>query len=158
MSGYDFSPLYRSSLSAFSPGSTFLATTHLNRLIVRSTHNLSIVRAWDLQPSLSSEQSAVDGAGPSKSSSAPAKAKAVVIDEIQWSDDGLHILAVSPSGQAVWVYGLAEEGGGADGEVVRIQAGPQGLEGAKWAKGGREVVCWSEHSVRTPCYYLPSFG
>ena len=73
------------------------------------------------------------------------------MDDIQWSDDGLHILAVSLSEQAVWVYGLAEEGEGADGEVVRIQAGPEGLEGAKWAKGGREVVCWSEHSVRTPC-------
>lgn len=144
MSGYDFSPLYRSSLSAFSPGSTFLATAHQNRLIVRSVHNLSIVRAWDVKNSGGLDGNASTGQAGSQG---PAS-RSATIDEISWSDDGLYILVVSLSGQTVWVYGIAEEGGGVDGEVVRIQPGPEGLEGARWAKGGREVICWSEHYVR----------
>ena len=138
MSGYDFSPLYRSVRSAFSPGSTFLATVHSNRLIVRSTRNLAIVRAW----AIACLAAGVDGgAGPSRPRTAS-------VDEIQWSDDGLYILAFSREEGCVWVYALAQEGNGEDGEVARIKAGPEGLEGVRWAKDGREVMCRSEHNVR----------
>lgn len=157
MSGYDFSPLYRSAQSAVSPGSTFLATAHANRLIIRSSQNLAIVRTWEIQ-SLGS----YDGsAGPSKTS----PARTATIDEVQWSGDGLYILAFSRAEQCVWVYALAQEGNGGDGEVVRIKAGPEGLESVGWVKDGREIMCRSDHNVcshrgqasESPCGSLAVF-
>lgn len=142
MSGYDFSPLYRSALSTFSPGSTFLATAHQNRIIVRSTHNLAIVRTW----TLTSLAASTDGVSHAESSS-QANARVLTMDEVQWSDDGLYILALCRAVQTIWVFALAEEGKGIEGEVAKIVAGPEGLEGARWAKGGREVIVWSEHDV-----------
>lgn len=140
MSGYDFSPLYHATQTSFSPGSTFLATSYQNRLIVRSTHNLSIVRTWELSPPSGLQ-------GEKDNNLNKGKEKQIRIDDIQWSDDGLYILAFVNAEGAVWVFGLAEEGNGANGEVVRIISGLEGMSEARWVKGGREILCWAEHLV-----------
>lgn len=47
-----------------------------------------------------------------------------------------------------WVFGLAEEGNGDVGEVARIDGGGVlGLDRVEWAKGGREVLGFTEHGV-----------
>ena len=126
MSGYDFSPLYHAAHLAFSPGSTFLATAHEKRVIIRSTNNLAIVRAWHL------------------ASLAPSD----LVSSVQWSDDGLYILVFSRSAGAAWVFGLGAVGEGEDGAVAKIMGGGvEGLERVEWAKGGREVLAWGEHGV-----------
>lgn len=132
MSGYDFSPLYHASQLAFSPGSTFLATSHGDRLIIRSTSNLTIVRTWHLATPSTSQQTG----------------KARNIDSVQWSDDGLYILVFLKSSGEALVFGLAQEGDGEFGEIARIQGnGFEGLERVEWAKGGREILGWGEHGV-----------
>lgn len=132
MSGYDFSQLYHSSLVVYSPGTTFIATAHQNRIIVRSTTTLQIVRAWLCTPSTPIASS-------SKTSSE------FHIDTLQWSDDGSYILAVAKS--TVWIFALAEEGNGESGEVARVGEGLEGCVKAEWGKGSRDVIVWSDYGV-----------
>lgn len=132
MSGYDFSQLYHSSILAYSPGTTFIATAHQNRIIVRSTTTLQIVRTWLCTPST-----------PVASSS---KAAAEIsIDILQWSEDGSYLLVMGKG--TVWVFALAEEGSGASGEVAVIGEGLDGCVKAEWGKGSRDILVWSDHGV-----------
>lgn len=142
MSGvYDFSQLFRSSIIAFSPGTTFIATAHLNRIIVRSTANLAVVRTWLCQPS--------SPAAAASSSKRTSSEDGFPIDSIQWSDDGMYILAFSAKTSSAWVFGLVEEGIGACGEMALLAGeGLDGLVHVEWAQGGREVLAWSDHNVR----------
>ncbi|EIW73103.1 hypothetical protein TREMEDRAFT_42179 [Tremella mesenterica DSM 1558] len=137
--GYDFSRLFNSSILAFSPGSTFLATAYQSRVIVRSTSNLSIVRTYQC---LSASQSA----GPSRAS------EELSVEQLLWSSDGRYLLSYG-RGNA-WVFGLAVAGDGEGGEMVRIGGGVEGLIKVEWAKGGHEVLAWSEHGLRLTIYNL----
>ena len=130
--GYDFSQVYNASLSAYSPGSTFLATAHQDRIVVRSTSNLSIVRTYQCLPG-------APLAGPSRDTQG--------IETLSWSADGRYLLAYG-KGEA-WVFGLAELGSGEGGEMARIVGGVEGLVKVEWARGGREVLAWSDYGVRT---------
>lgn len=132
MSGYDFSQLYHSSVLAYSPGSTFIATAHHNRIIVRSTTTIQIVRTWLCTP-------ATPIASSSKS---PVEFN---IDILQWSEDGSYILAMGKG--TVWVFALAEEGSGASGEVAVVGEGLDGCVKAQWGSGGRSILVWSDHGV-----------
>lgn len=141
--GYDFSQLYHSSVVAYSPGSSFLATIHGNRLIVRSTATLAVVRSFqclnEADPSASSATSRILDE-PSKQS----------IDQISWSNDSLYLLAYSAKAATAWIFGLTDEGNGQGGEVARL--GGEGIEGlarVEWGRGGREVLAWSDLGVST---------
>jgi WD40 repeat protein len=139
MSGYDFSPLYHASHLAFSPGSTFLAVSHDDRLMIRSTSNLGIIRTWRIA-SLSSRL---------LSSASTSKESVSTIDWVQWSDDGLYILVFCKAEGVALVFSLAQAGMGEDGEVARIDnGGVEGIDRVEWARGGREVLAWGEHGVR----------
>lgn len=132
MSGYDFSQLYHSSILAYSPGSTFIATAHQNRIIIRSTTTLQIVRTWLCIPSTPIASS-------SKSSAE------FEIDILQWSGDGQYILAMGRG--TVWVFALAEEGNGESGEVAVIGEGLEGCVKAEWGCRGRDILIWSDYGV-----------
>lgn len=134
--GYDFSQIYHAQTVTFSPGTTFLATAYQNRLIVRSTATLAIVRTYQcLVPAISSAK-----AGPFTSVD-------VTVDSIQWSPDSLFVLAFSGKAAMAWVFALTEEGSGEGGEVARIGSDVEGLVHVEWGRGGREVLAWSEYGV-----------
>lgn len=146
-SGYDFSPLYHASSISISPGSTFLATVHSGRVIIRTTANLSIVRTWYIRvDAIHAPSSIKPGTGPGSGSATDHAS----LDTVQWSDDGLYVLVFSRALGTGWVFGLAEEGRGDCGEVASIKAEGSGvdrLERVEWAGVGREVLGWTEHGV-----------
>ena len=133
MSGYDYSQLYHSSIVVYSPGTTFIATAYQNRVIIRSTSNLQIVRTWLCTPP-------TPHASSSKSTSAEFN-----IDTIQWSEDGSYILAMGRG--TVFVFALAQEGNGSSGEVAKIGEGLEGCVKAEWGRGSRDILVWSDYGV-----------
>ena len=144
--GYDFSQLYHSSLVSFSPGSTFIATVHGRRLIVRSTASLSIVRTFQCLNISTSTPTPT----PTASSSRQPDTHVALIDQLLWSSDSLYLLAFSSKAATAWVFGLTEEGNGGGGEVARL--GGEGIEGlvrVEWGRGssGRDVIAWSDHGA-----------
>ncbi|OCF75332.1 hypothetical protein I204_04187 [Kwoniella mangroviensis CBS 8886] len=144
--GYNFSQLYHASLISYSPGTTFLATIYQNRVIIRSTATLQIVRTWTCQLS-----------NPPSSSSSKTVEDYVKIDYLEWSEDGLHILAFSSICRTAWIFGLASEGDGLSGEVARIGGeGTEGMVRVEWVKGGsgKNVMVWSDHNLKIMIYDL----
>nr|XP_019050751.1 hypothetical protein I302_01193 [Kwoniella bestiolae CBS 10118]OCF29681.1 hypothetical protein I302_01193 [Kwoniella bestiolae CBS 10118] len=140
--GYDFSQLYHASLVRYSPGTTFLATLYQNRIIIRSTASLQIVRTWACHL-------------PNTASSSRNTEDSLKIDYVEWSEDGLHLLVFSSTTKTAWVFGLASEGDGESGKVARI--GGQGMEGlvrVEWGKNGKQVMAWSDHSASLSIYDL----
>lgn len=131
MSSYDFSPTYHSSVLAFSPGSTFIATAYIDRIVIRSTSTLQIVRTWHCLPS-----------SPSTSKSAE-----IQLSSLSWSSDGLYILAHAVKSGSAWVFCLTDEGNGDSGEVAKIGAGVEGMIGIEWGKGSRDILVWSDYGV-----------
>jgi hypothetical protein len=140
-SGYDFSQLYHSSIVAFSPGTTFLATAHHGRIVVRSSATLAIVRTWLCSPQIP----------PLAASSSMHKAdsnEVGAIDQLLWSADSLYLLAFSSGAKTAWVFGLADEGDGESGEIARLGGeGVEGLVRVEWSKIGRDVLAWSDFGV-----------
>ncbi|WRT66023.1 uncharacterized protein IL334_002974 [Kwoniella shivajii] len=141
--GYDFSQIYHASIVSYSPGTTFLATVFQNRVIIRSTSTLQIVRTWACAKSqgLASSSRDIDDQ--------------VKIDSVEWSEDGLHILVFSAVSHSAWVFGLASDGDGESGEVARI--GGQGVDGlvmVEWGRTGKQVLAWSEHGLKLAIYDL----
>jgi hypothetical protein len=131
--GYDFSQLYHASVLAFSPGSTFLATIHNRRLIIRSTSTLSIVRTFQC----------IGGAASSSKSN-----DHVTFDQLLWSSDSLYVLAFSAKAATAWIFGLTDEGNGEGGEVAIIGGqGVDGLSRVEWGKADREILAWSDYGV-----------
>jgi len=136
--GYDFSNLFHASITAYSPGSTFLATAHLRRIIIRSTASLSIVRTFQCL-------------GGRSAASSSRHTDNVTIDQLSWSADSLYVMAYSSKASTAWIFGLTDEGNGEGGEVARIGGeGPEGLVKVEWGRGGREVLAWSDFGVRLP--------
>lgn len=142
MSGYDFSHLFPANVLAFSPGTTFLAVAHQNRIIVRSTSTLQIVRTWECI--LSSEaQVALSKESGFSSSVAGATSEIFSIDTLQWSGDSMYLLVHSREAKMAWVYGVAQEG-----EAARVAGmGVEGLSKVEWGKSDREVLAWTEIDV-----------
>lgn len=138
MSGYDFSQLYHASIVTYSPGTTFIATAHLNRVIIRSTSTLQIVRTWLCNLPI-----------PAASSSKTPAATEFSLDTLHWSEDGSYLLAMGKG--AVWIFALAQEGSGESGEVARIGEGLEGCVKAEWGKGARDVLVWSDYGVSPGC-------
>lgn len=133
--GYDFSQLYHSSTAAFSPGSTFLATAHGRRIIVRSSASLSIVRTFQCL-------------GGSPSASTSRQTDTVTIDQVLWSFDSMYVMAFSLRAMTAWIFGLTDEGNGQGGEIARIGGeGAEGLTRVEWGRSGREVLAWSDYGV-----------
>ena len=132
--GYDFSQLYHASLLAYSPGSTFLATAHLNRIIIRSSSTLSIVRTFQCL---------------SQAQASSSKTSDLIIDQLLWSADSLYLLAFSAKAHTAWIFGLTDDGPGDGGEVGRISGdGVEGIVRVEWGRGDRDVLTWSDHGVR----------
>jgi hypothetical protein len=135
--GYDFSQLYRSSALSFSPGTTFIATAHQNRIIVRSSSTLSVVRTW----------LCVFPSSPAASGSSSRSTDS--IDQLLWSSDSLYLLAFSSKANLAWVFGLTEDGNGEGGELARIDGeGVERLVRVEWGTQAREVLAWSDYGVR----------
>ena len=144
MSGYDFSQLYHANIIAFSPGSTFTATAHGRRVIIRSTDSLSIVRTFQCLPST-----------PGPTTATAAVKDASIIDHLSWSADSLYIIASSSRTSTAWVFGLTEQGSGEGGEIARLSGdGVDGLAKVEWGRNGREILAWSEHTPRITVYDL----
>ena len=123
---------FPSSTVSFSPGTTFIATAHLNRIVVRLTSTLAVVRTWLCVSSSSSSSRDTES-----------------VNELLWSSDSLYLLAFSEKGNAIWVFALTENGGGEAGELARM--GGEGVEGVMsvaWGKYGREILAWSDYGVR----------
>lgn len=137
MSGYDFSQLYHSSILSYSPGTTFIATAHQNRIIIRSTSNLQIVRTWLCVP-------------PTQLASSSKTTAEFTIDTLQWSEDGSYILAMGRG--TIYVFALAQEGNGESGEVARLGEGLEGCVKAEWGKGSRDIMVWSDYGVSSKCH------
>ena len=133
MSGYDFSQLYHSSIVAYSPGTTFIATAHQNRVIIRSTSNLQIVRTW------------LCATPTPHASTSKSPAAEFIIDTLQWSEDGSYILALGSG--TVYIFALAQEGNGSSGEVAKIGEGLEGCVRAEWGRGSRDILVWSDYGV-----------
>ncbi|OWZ63020.1 hypothetical protein AYX15_04942 [Cryptococcus neoformans] len=149
--GYDFSHLFPANTLAFSPGTTFLAVAHQNRIIVRSTSTLQIVRTWEciLPPEATTSGPKELGSG---SSVAEATSEAFSIDTLQWSSDSMYLLVHSKEAKMAWVYGVAQEG-----EAARVGGmGIEGLSRVKWGKGDREVLAWTEVDSKLYIYSLSS--
>jgi hypothetical protein len=143
-SGYDFSQIYHSSTLAFSPGTTFVASSHHNRLIVRSSATLAIVRTWLCRPPFSPPA----GSSSSSTSRKSDPKEDLEIDTLLWSADSLCLLAFSSEARTAWVFGLAEDGSGDSGEIARIGGeGAEGLVRVEWSRTGREVLAWSDFGV-----------
>lgn len=138
MSGYDFSQLYHSSILAYSPGSTFIATAHQNRIIIRSTTTLQIVRTWLCVP-------------PTPIASSSKSIPEFSIDTLRWSGDGHYILAMGRG--TVWIFALAEEGNGQSGEVAMVGEGLEGCVKTEWGTRSRDILVWSDYGV---CCIAPS--
>ena len=131
--GYDFSQLFHASTLSYSPGSTFIATVHGRRLVVRSTATLAIVRTFQCLGGAASTSRQNDW---------------LSIDQLLWSADSLYIMAFSAKAMTAWIFGLTDEGHGEGGEVARIGGeGVEGLTRVEWGRGGREVLAWSDHGV-----------
>ncbi|XAO23555.1 hypothetical protein I312_102334 [Cryptococcus bacillisporus CA1280] len=151
MSGYDFSHLFPANVLAFSPGTTFLAVAHQNRIIVRSTSTLQIVRTWEciLPPEAQVARPKEPGI---RSSVAGATSEIFSIDTLQWSGDSMYLLVHSRETKMAWVYGVAQEG-----EAARVGGmGVEGLSKVEWGKGDREVLAWTEIDSRLYIYNLCS--
>lgn len=147
-SGYDFSQIYHSSTLAFSPGTTFLASSHHNRLIVRSSATLAIVRTWLCRAASSPPASSSSSSTSRKSDSK----EEFEIDTLLWSADSLYLLAFSSEARTAWVFGLAEDGSGDSGEIARIGGeGVEGLVRVEWSSTGRDVLAWSDFGVSEAC-------
>ncbi|WVR05544.1 hypothetical protein IAU60_002563 [Kwoniella sp. DSM 27419] len=144
MSGeYDFSQLFHGSVLAYSPGTTFLAAVYQNRLIVRSTATLQIVRTWSCHRP--------------QSARARTEGEQVVIDSVQWSNDSMYILAHSVKSKLAWVFGLAEDGSGDCGEIAQIGGeGPEGLVRVEWGRGANDVLAWSDYALKLSIHDLSS--
>lgn len=149
--GYDFSHLFPANTLAFSPGTTFLAVAHQNRIIVRSTSTLQVVRTWEC--TLPSESTIFRSKEPCVASSATeATSEAFIIDTLQWSGDSTYLLVHSKEAKMAWVYGVAQEG-----EAAHVGGmGVEGLSKVEWGKGNREVLAWTEIDSRLYIYSLSS--
>ncbi|KLT39499.1 WD40 repeat-like protein [Cutaneotrichosporon oleaginosum] len=96
MEDYQFSKVYKANSAAYSPGSTFIATASQNTVVIRSTSSLESIRTWAC-------------AVPDRSrgdSSSTHGVHEVIIDYLEWSPGGTHLLAFSHSNGLVWVFDL----------------------------------------------------
>ncbi|WVQ96935.1 hypothetical protein IAU59_004044 [Kwoniella sp. CBS 9459] len=164
--GYEFSQFYHASLVAYSPGTTFLATSYLDRIIIRSTSTLQIVRTWSLVNPSPSVDAAASSTASSSSSSSSSKRQLtatstnkndedIKVDALSWSADSMYLLAHSHHSKTAWVFGLASDGAGESGEIARIGGeGRDGLIRVEWGKKGGEVLAWSDHGLKLSIYDL----
>ncbi|WVQ71313.1 hypothetical protein IAR50_000841 [Cryptococcus sp. DSM 104548] len=147
--GYEFSHLFSANTIAFSPGTTFLATAYLNRIVVRSTASLQVVRTWAcIRPPEALASSSKQKAG--CSSAQDPVLDEFLIDSLQWSRDSLYLLVYSSQVKMAWVYGIAQEG-----ESARIGgSGVEGLVRVEWGRGARDVLAWQEFDSKINIYDL----
>jgi hypothetical protein len=147
MSGYSFSQVYHASQVAFSPGTTFLATLHQNRLIIRQTSTLQVIRSFTIHPRSPSTYIATSTSHLSRSlaSSSSSKPQEITLDHLQWSNDSLYISVFSKASSSVWIFSLTEEGNGEDGEVAQISS----VKRVEWGRGrmGRDILIWGKLGV-----------
>ncbi|ODO12099.1 hypothetical protein I350_00885 [Cryptococcus amylolentus CBS 6273] len=149
--GYEFSHLFSASTIAFSPGTTFLATAHHNRIVVRSTATLQVVRTWACTRPPAPLPPPFNKAKPTPSTAQdPLPADEFTIDSLQWSRDSMYLLVYSSQVKMAWVYGIAQEG-----ESARIGGmGVEGLLRVEWGRAGRDVLSWQEFDTKMNIYDL----
>lgn len=163
----DFTDLYpTSSLQAplFSPGSTFLATSHRDRIIIRHSLSLQVLQAFTLPvpsppPSPAGSLSRRTGPAGSPSSASAAGSSSTAADKPQeitsltFSPDSERILAVCARQNVAYVFRLGSLVDG-DGLEATLHGGIERLSRVEWApsslpgEGKTTLLAWSELGVR----------
>ncbi len=152
MSAYAFSESYVHSsppTTSFSPGSSALASAYGDRIVVRSTETMQVVRTWICpDPSSVEKNGKQAGYGPRYTPGARAESRSTAvhpeITSLAWSPTSTHILATAVKQNLVYIFSTAEE---TDVPAAVIRAGLEGLTRCEWNENGEEVMCWSEGGV-----------
>lgn len=164
----DFTEIYKQSsfLVAFSPGTQFILTAIEDRLIIRRTDTLQIIRTWLLDASRSPTHASLT-TFKAKPGSVLNPTQEAWISHLGWSCDSEIILAACAKRGVVHLRKLQDEDW-----IGRIDCGAEGnwnvlvphailwrdssgLVKAELAPDGRTVLCFSEWGVRS-LPFLPS--
>lgn len=164
----DFTDLYPTSSQQqplFSPGSTFLATTHRSRIIIRHSLSLQVLQSFELPP-LSPPPSPAESL--SRRTASPTTPNAAggslaerqqEITGLSFSPDSERILAVCARQNVAYVFQLGSLVDG-DGLEATLHGGVERLSRVEWApssmpgEGKTTLLAWSELGVRRrrePC-------
>ncbi|KAH0590872.1 WD repeat-containing protein 8 [Termitomyces sp. J132] len=148
----DFTEIYKqsSSLVSFSPGTQFILTAIEDRLIVRRTDTLQIIRTWLLDASRSPTHASLTTLKAKSSSLAHlVSTQEAWISHLGWSCDSEFILAACAKRGVVHIKKLQDEDW-----TGRIDCGAEGLVKVKWAPDGRTILCFSEWGLRVTVWSL----
>ncbi len=144
---YAFSEAYTHSSSsscAFSPGSSALASAYADRIVVRSTETMQVVRTWTCrEPTAPAWHPVYRQAGVKREAARPS-AEPIEVSSIAWSPSSSHLLVTALKARLVYVFSTSDEG---DEPAAVIRAGIEGIIRAEWNENGEEVLCWSEAGV-----------
>lgn len=159
----DFTDLYPTSSQQeplFSPGSTFLATTHRSRIIIRHALSLQILQTFEL-PARSSPPSSPAGSlsrrtislYASNAANSGSAEQEQEITSLSFSPDSERILAVCARQNVAYVFQLGSLVDG-DGLEATLFGGVERLSRVEWApsslpgEGKTMLLAWSELGVR----------
>ncbi|KAG5340606.1 hypothetical protein C0989_001048 [Termitomyces sp. Mn162] len=148
----DFTEIYKqsSSLVSFSPGTQFILTAIEDRLIVRRTDTLQIIRTWLLDASRSPTHASLTTLKAKSSSLAHlVSTQEAWISHLGWSCDSEFILAACAKRGVVHIKKLQDEDW-----TGRIDCGAEGLVKVEWAPDGRTILCFSEWGLRVTVWSL----
>ncbi|KAF8328154.1 YVTN repeat-like/Quino protein amine dehydrogenase [Cantharellus anzutake] len=147
----DFTEIYKqtSGLVASSPqDARYILIAIENRLIVRRSDTFQITHAWTVEDKVDSGPSSQKGTTVGVASTMSASGD-TTITGIGWSSDSRYILACSAGRGAVNVFSLLDEAW-----TARIQGGVEGIVKAEWAPEGRNIVCFSDWTLRVTIWSL----
>lgn len=163
----DFTDLYPTSSlhpPVFSPGSTFLATTHRSRIIIRHSLSLQVLQSFNLPPLSASPSPAgflsrrsPSNTSPSSASAGPSTESKQEITSLSFSPDSERIIAVCARQNVAYVFQLGSMVEG-DGLEAKLHGGVERLSRVEWApsslpgEGKTTLLAWSELGVSS----LPS--
>ncbi|KAI0694863.1 WD repeat-containing protein 8 [Cytidiella melzeri] len=134
----DFTEIYKQSagLVAFSPGTHFILTAALDRLVVRRADSFQVARTWQVVPPVDTPTTATN--------STPCR-----ISHAAWSCDSEYVFAACAKKGFLNVFKLRDESWNA-----RIDAGLEGLVKAEWSPDGRSILCFSDMGLRVTIWSL----
>jgi hypothetical protein len=161
----DFTDLYPTSSQQqplFSPGSTFVATTHRSRIIIRHSLSLQVLQSFELPPL--SPPSSPAGSLSRRTASSPSGSNAAggssierqqEITSLSFSPDSERILVVCARQNVAYVFQLGSLVDG-DGLEATLYGGVERLSRVEWAPSSlpgeakTTLLAWSELGVRRP--------
>jgi hypothetical protein len=151
----DFTDLYPTSSQQpplFSPGSTFVATTHRSRIIIRHSLSLQVLQSFELPPL--SPPSSPAGSLSRRTASSPSGSNAAGGSSIERHQE-ITILVVCARQNVAYVFQLGSLVDG-DGLEATLYGGVERLSRVEWAPSSlpgeakTTLLAWSELGVRRP--------